>query len=41
MSGIVQQFQQIGAARLAAMLAVTLALVGFFGFVMLRMSSPR
>lgn len=27
-------------ARLAAMLAVTLALVGFFGFVMLRMSQP-
>lgn len=40
MSGIVQQFQRFGAARLAAMLAVTLALVGFFGFVMLRMSQP-
>ncbi|WP_414644365.1 flagellar basal-body MS-ring/collar protein FliF [Bosea sp. (in: a-proteobacteria)] len=40
MSGIVQQFQRFGAARLAAMLAVTLALVGFFAFVMLRMSQP-
>jgi flagellar M-ring protein FliF len=39
-SGIVQQFQRFGAARLAAMLAVTLALVGFFAFVMLRMSQP-
>jgi len=39
-NGIVQQFQRFGAARLAAMLAVTLALVGFFGFVMLRMSQP-
>ena len=40
MSGIVEQFSRFGAARLAAMLAVTLALVGFFGFVMLRMSQP-
>jgi flagellar M-ring protein FliF len=39
-SGIVEQFSRFGAARLAAMLAVTLALVGFFGFVMLRMSQP-
>ncbi|MDP3256416.1 flagellar basal-body MS-ring/collar protein FliF [Bosea sp. (in: a-proteobacteria)] len=40
MSGIVEQFSRFGAARLAAMLAVTLVLVGFFGFVMLRMSQP-
>jgi flagellar M-ring protein FliF len=39
-SGIVQQFSRFGAPRLAAMLAVTLALVGFFGFVMMRMSQP-
>jgi flagellar M-ring protein FliF len=39
-NGIVGQFTKFGAARLAAMLAVTLALVGFFGFVMLRMSQP-
>ncbi|MGO4735515.1 flagellar basal-body MS-ring/collar protein FliF [Bosea sp. 2KB_26] len=40
MNGIVEQFSKFGAARLAAMLAVTLALVGFFGFVMLKMSQP-
>lgn len=40
MSGIVEQFSKFGAARLAAMLAVTLALVGFFAFVMIRMSQP-
>lgn len=40
MNGIVGQFTKFGAARLAAMLAVTLALVGFFGFVMLKMSQP-
>jgi len=38
--GIVEQFSRFGAARLAAMLAVTLGLVGFFGFVMLKMSQP-
>jgi flagellar M-ring protein FliF len=32
--------QRLGAGRLAAMGAVTLALVGFFGFVMLRVSQP-
>lgn len=40
MNGLLEQFAKFGAARLAAMLAVTLALVGFFGFVMLRMSQP-
>lgn len=40
MNGIVEQFRRFGAARLAAMLAVTLTLVGFFTFVMLRMSQP-
>ncbi|MFA6966342.1 MULTISPECIES: flagellar basal-body MS-ring/collar protein FliF [Bosea] len=40
MSGIVEQFSRFGAARLAAMLAVTLGLVGFFGFVMLKVSQP-
>jgi len=39
-NGLVEQFRRFGAARLAAMLAVTLALVGFFAFVMLRMSQP-
>ena len=40
MSGLIEQFAKFGAARLAAMLAVTLVLVGFFGFVMLKMSQP-
>lgn len=40
MNGIVEQFTKFGPARLAAMLAVTLGLVGFFGFVMLKMSQP-
>ncbi|TCR69968.1 flagellar basal-body MS-ring/collar protein FliF [Bosea sp. BK604] len=40
MNSIVEQFRRFGAARLAAMLAVTLTLVGFFAFVMLRMSQP-
>ncbi|WP_306225185.1 flagellar basal-body MS-ring/collar protein FliF [Bosea beijingensis] len=40
MNGLIEQFAKFGAARLAAMLAVTLVLVGFFGFVMLRMSQP-
>jgi len=39
-NGLVDQFRRFGAARLAAMLAVTLALIGFFAFVMLRMSQP-
>lgn len=40
MNGLFEQFAKFGAARLAAMLAVTLVLVGFFGFVMFRMSQP-
>lgn len=40
MDGLVDQFRKFGAARLAAMLAVTLVLVGFFAFVMIRMSQP-
>lgn len=40
MNGIVNQFSKFGAARLAAMLGVTLALVGFFAFVMVKMSQP-
>jgi flagellar M-ring protein FliF len=39
-NGIIGQFTKFGAARLAAMLAVTLVLIGFFAFVMLRMSQP-
>jgi flagellar M-ring protein FliF len=39
-NAVIEQFARFGAARLAAMLAVTLALVGFFAFVMVRMSQP-
>ncbi|WP_420103450.1 flagellar basal-body MS-ring/collar protein FliF [Bosea sp. (in: a-proteobacteria)] len=40
MNAVLEQFARFGAARLAAMLAVTLVLVGFFAFVMMRMSQP-
>jgi flagellar M-ring protein FliF len=38
--GVVDFLKRLGAARLAAMGAVTLALVGFFAFVILRVSQP-
>src|SRR5690606_3637600 len=31
----------LGASRLAAMLAVTVALIGFFGFVIMRVTTPQ
>jgi flagellar M-ring protein FliF len=31
----------LGASRLAAMAAVTLALIGFFGFVIMRVTTPQ
>lgn len=40
MNGLVQQFSKFGAGRLAAMLMVTAALIGFFGFVIFRFSQP-
>jgi flagellar M-ring protein FliF len=33
--------KSLGAARMAAMAAVTLALVGFFSFVMIQMTTPQ
>jgi flagellar M-ring protein FliF len=36
----VDLLKRIGAGRVAAMLAVTLALVGFFGFVIMRVTQP-
>jgi flagellar M-ring protein FliF len=39
-NGLVQQFSKFGAGRLAAMLMVTAALIGFFGFVIFRFSQP-
>ncbi|MBN9062526.1 MAG: flagellar M-ring protein FliF [Rhizobiales bacterium] len=40
MNGIGDAFSKLGPARLGAMLAVTLALVGFFGFMIVRVSQP-
>jgi flagellar M-ring protein FliF len=39
-NAIVEQMGKFGAGRLAAMLAVTLALIGFFGFVILKVTQP-
>jgi len=39
-NGIGEFLKKLGPARLGAMMAVTLALVGFFGFVALRVSQP-
>ena len=40
MNGLSEAFAKLGPQRLAAMMAVTLALVGFFGFVIIRVSQP-
>lgn len=40
MNGLVDILQKLGPGRLAAMGAVTLALVGFFAFVILRVTQP-
>jgi flagellar M-ring protein FliF len=39
--GFFEFVKSLGAARMAAMAAVTLALIGFFSFVMLQMTSPQ
>jgi flagellar M-ring protein FliF len=39
--GIVEFVRTLGAARLSAMAAVTVALVGFFAFLILRVTSPQ
>jgi flagellar M-ring protein FliF len=39
-NGLVQQFSRFGAGRLAAMIMVTVALLGFFGFVIFRVTQP-
>jgi flagellar M-ring protein FliF len=39
--GLVEFVKTLGAPRLAAMGAVTIALVGFFGFLMLRVTTPQ
>jgi flagellar M-ring protein FliF len=38
--GFLEAFSRFGVQRLAAMVAVTIALVAFFGFVIMRMTSP-
>ncbi|NGX98731.1 MAG: flagellar M-ring protein FliF [Candidatus Afipia apatlaquensis] len=40
MQGLFSFLKGLGAARMAAMAAVTLALVGFFGFVIMRVTTP-
>ncbi len=40
MQGLIDLLNRLGPARIASMAAVTLALVGFFAFVMMRMSQP-
>jgi flagellar M-ring protein FliF len=39
--GLLDFLRSLGVARLAAMAAVTVALVGFFGFVILRVTAPQ
>ena len=41
MQGLLEFAKSLGAPRIAAMAAVTLALVGFFAFLILRVSSPQ
>ncbi len=41
MQGLLEFVKTIGATRIAAMGAVTIALVGFFAFVILRVTSPQ
>ena len=41
MQGLIDFVKSLGAARLGAMVAVTLALVGFFAFLMVRMTTPE
>ena len=41
MQGFVEFVKTLGAARLAAMAAVTVALVGFFAFLILRVTAPQ
>ena len=41
MQGLVEFFRTLGAARMGAMAAVTIALVGVFGFLILRVTSPQ
>ena len=41
MQGIVEFLKSLGAARIAAMVAVAVTLVGFFAFLIMRMTAPQ
>ena len=41
MQGFFDFVKSLGAARMAAMAAVTLTLIGFFSFLMIRMTTPQ
>ncbi|HMK01216.1 MAG TPA: flagellar M-ring protein FliF, partial [Reyranella sp.] len=41
MQGFFDFVKSLGAARMAAMAAVTLTLIGFFAFLMVKMSQPQ
>ncbi|HVV60745.1 MAG TPA: flagellar basal-body MS-ring/collar protein FliF [Pseudolabrys sp.] len=41
MQGLLSFLRSLGAARMAAMAAVTLALIGFFSFIMVRVTTPQ
>ena len=41
MKGFVEFLKSLGAARIAAMVAVTVTLVGFFALLMLRVTAPQ
>ncbi len=41
MQGLLAFLKSLGAARLTAMAAVTLALIGFFAFVIMRVTTPQ
>ena len=41
MQGFFDFVKSLGAARMAAMAAVTLALIGFFSFLMIQMTTPQ
>ena len=41
MQGFFDFVKSLGAARMAAMAAVTLALIGFFAFLIIRMTAPQ
>jgi len=38
---VIQFIRSLGAARIAAMVAVTVALIGFFAFIMMRVTAPQ